>query len=69
MCPTTTRNQPTLPKFVSRRQGADLMAISVATFDRLRRRPDFPRAYKVGPRSVRFRTADLYAFMRRCQAR
>ncbi len=49
---TTNKQDPTPPKSVRARQVAALLGISLATVWVWAKRPDFPRARKIGPQTT-----------------
>lgn len=49
---TTKKQDPTPPKSVRARQVAALLGISLATVWVWAKRPDFPRARKIGPQTT-----------------
>ncbi|WP_373190806.1 helix-turn-helix transcriptional regulator [Halomonas sp.] len=53
----------TAPTFLTVRQVADRLAISVPTVWRwARERPDFPKPHRIGPAATRWRLDDLEAW-------
>ena len=53
----------TTPLLISAPDAARLLGVSERSFHNLRHRPDFPRPITIGTRCVRWRVADLEAFI------